>query len=140
MSAATDEIGRRKEFADKYYSNYVKTLREGDLGKASEFLYGVITNLIYALGLLDNVKLGDHARMKEYLTELAASRGDSDMGEGFLEAEAMHANFYHNYMSKDLFQSKRGKVEGLAIKLTGLLSDRLKEAARLGSDQETDTH
>src|SRR5437867_10203516 len=113
MSMPEDEVSRRREIADTYYSNYARFLKEGDLGKASEFLWGAVSNFAYALALLDNKKLDDHAKTRAYLNELATSRKDPDLAGGITAAERMHANFYHNFMSNEAFEEDNTTLQQL---------------------------
>ena len=132
MSGLSSEVEKRKALADHYYDNYRKYLERGDRGKASEFIWGAIENLAYALGLLDGQKLGDHGKVRKYLAELATSLEDSQIPEGIIASEHIHANFYHDYMDKDLFDYDRVKAEALAEKLAKILMDRLRSREEQG--------
>lgn len=129
MSEMAAEIQRRKQQADYYYDNFVKHHRLGDLGKASEFLWGVVNNLTYSLGLLDGQRLGEHKKVVDYLNLLAGARQDREMAEAIIAAERLHANFFHAFMSRDMFDVDREKVEALVSKLAALVAERLKQVS-----------
>lgn len=121
------EIGRRKALADAYYDNYRRRRELKDFAKASEFLWGVVSNLTYCLGLLYGRKLGKHREVVAFLKELAGALRDDEMLKQIRAAEALHANFYHDFMSEDEFESYRWEVELLAIKLARVLKERVRE-------------
>ncbi|MBM3897384.1 MAG: hypothetical protein FJ358_02515 [Thaumarchaeota archaeon] len=125
MSLDLDEVRKRKKLADYYYDNYVKHYQKGDLSKASEFLWGSINNLTYCMGLLDNQRLSTHDKIRGHLQTLAATRQDKEISDGLVVAETIHSNFFHNFMSKDVFDHQRKIVEGLVEKLGMILLQRL---------------
>ncbi len=120
-----DELRRRKALADNYYDNHQKSVQNGDLGKASEFLWGAINNLTYSLGRLDGLTLGDHGKVVDYLETLAGN--DKEMAEGVTAAETLHANFFHNFMGRGIFDSHKAKADILIERLASIRLQRLRE-------------
>jgi hypothetical protein len=53
---ALREIERRRSLADHYFENFRRYYEEKNLPKASEFLWGALNALPYALGLLYGTK------------------------------------------------------------------------------------
>ncbi|MBI2127068.1 MAG: hypothetical protein HYU02_07140 [Thaumarchaeota archaeon] len=127
MSSDLDEVRRRQKLADYYYDNYLKHFGNKDFSKASEFLWGTINNLVYCLGLLDGQKLSEHGKVVGYLKSLANVKQDPEMIDGIPAAESMHANFYHSFMTEDVFEHNRLRAEKLTTKLAMILLDRLDE-------------
>lgn len=122
------EVRRRKQLADHYYDNYRRHWAKGDISKSSEFLWGAIAALAYGLGLFERQKLGDHGKLVSFLERLASREQDEKMGESVRAAETLHANFYHGFMSKDLFEHNQSKAEYLVAKLAERLQTKLVEA------------
>ncbi|RLE49299.1 MAG: hypothetical protein DRJ31_05485 [Candidatus Methanomethylicota archaeon] len=125
--AELEEVLRRKSLADKYYENYLEHYHRGEYSKASEYLWGVVNALTYALGLFYGKTLGDHSKVVEFLNMLASEH--KDIAEGLKPAQRVHANFYHDFMDKDLFDDDRLKVEKMINKLATLLTQKLEEIA-----------
>lgn len=56
------EIEKRRKLADRYYDNFRKYYENKNYSKASEFLWGSLNALAYAIGLLHGEKEGDHGK------------------------------------------------------------------------------
>lgn len=123
------KIQEKKALADHYYDNYAEHYKTGDLSKASEFLWGVVNNLVYCLGLFDAQEIRSHSKVRQFLMELGGQRQDKEIIEGISSAERMHKNFYHNFMDKELFEDDKAKTERLIEKLALILSQRLQESS-----------
>ena len=121
------EIVKRKRLADEAFDNYVKFYKKGDLVKASEFLWGIVNNLTYALGLFDGLKLSKHQKIIDYLKMLAISMDDKAMTDEVQAVRILHANFYHDFLSNEQFEYYTKLAESLINKLARMLYDRFRE-------------
>lgn len=84
-----EKVLKKKKLADKYYDNYLEYHHKGEYSKASEYLWGAINALSYALGLFYGKKLGEYSKVREFLSML------SDItAEEIKAAERIHANFF----------------------------------------------
>ena len=61
------EIKRRRKLADYYYDNFRKHYEIKKFSKASEFLWGALNALVYAICLFYGKKLGKHRDVVEYV-------------------------------------------------------------------------
>jgi len=113
------EVFRRKRLADLYYDNYRYYYSRKELAKASEFIWGTVNALAYALGLFYGLKLSDHKKVVEFLKMLATQY--EEIREGITAVQRLHANYYHNFMDEELFEEDRVKAEKLISKLAELL-------------------
>ena len=125
MNSLGEEIKRRKLLADFYYDNAAEHYRKGERSKASEFLWGSINSITYALGLLYGRKLTDHGKIIAFLRELADGLKSEDMLDWIDAANSIHANFYHDFMDEIQFERSWRKTEILLIELIKLLEDEI---------------
>jgi hypothetical protein len=122
------EVFRKKRLADLYYDNYRYYYSRKELAKASEFIWGTVNALAYALGLFYGLKLSDHKKVVEFLKMLATQY--EEIREGITAVQCLHANYYHNFMDEELFEEDRVKAEKLISKLAELLYHRIEMLKR----------
>ncbi len=125
LSKIISEIDKRKSLAKHYYENFEKHLIDERIAKASEFLWGTVNSLIYAIGLTYNKKISEHAKMIEFSRELSEEEQDDNIFKGFKEAEILHANFYNNFLDKDGLKLKREEIDRLISKFEKILEKRI---------------
>jgi len=97
----------------RLYDNYIRFYKERDFIKASEFVWGAINNLAYAIGPTYGKRLRKHGETVQFLRELAKANGRGELREYINSAEALHANFYHGWMDEEVFEENARKVEEL---------------------------
>ncbi len=119
---AMSEINRRGELANYYYDNFRKHYETKKFSKASEFLWGTLNALVYAIGLFYGRKLTTHRSVVDFVKELASAYKDEEMGEWIYDAETIHANFFHDFMDESKFEYYRPKTEKLLKKLVDILN------------------
>lgn len=133
-----EEVKRRRALADYYYDNFQRHYAKKELSKASAreagrqstFLWGTLTAITYAVGLLHNKKLGRHKEIVSFLQELAKKQKDKEMAEGVTAAERIHANFYNDFMDDIMFEEDRQKTERLLKKLAEKLDSEVAKLKR----------
>lgn len=121
---------RKKRHEESHlYDNYVKYYEKEDFVKASEFLWGSITILTDALTILSGQKSGKHKNNYLFLKDLSNKEGKKgEMYSDYVDAgHALHSNFYHNWMTKEIFQNNIKKVEKLRLWLIKKLDAKEKE-------------
>ena len=121
------DVERRRRLVESYYRNFEGYREEGGYAKAGESLWGVVNNLLYLLGLTQGLKLSSRGKLKEFVRDLAAAKRDEGIIEGFHAAETLHANFYHEFMDRDLFQASSEKALELVRKLERILAEELEK-------------
>jgi len=117
------EVLRRKALADVYYDNYREHYFKGEYSKASEYLWGVVNSIVYALGLFYGKKITEHKEVLNFLRELSSRY--QEIREGFISIQRLHANFYHDFMNKEIFDDDRLKAEKLIEKLMEILLKKI---------------
>lgn len=119
------EIKRRRELANYYYDNFRKHYETKKFSKASEFLWGTLNALVYAIGLFYGRKLTTHRSVVDFVKELASAYKDEEMGEWINDAETIHANFFHDFMDESKFEYYRQKTEKLLKRLVEILDHEI---------------
>ncbi len=96
----------------------------GDLVQAGEKYWGAVTALLNAIAELRGWEHYSHRDYAVIVDRLYGETGDGELVVGFRLAEGLHANFYHNFMSKGEFDIHRDAVIKLMDKLRRLLEGR----------------
>jgi len=122
------EVTRRAAIVENYSRNYTEYLLRGDYAKASEALWGIVNNLVSILSILYKGKpISDHKELRMFMRDLAAMLGVGDVVEWFRACEVLHANYYHNFMDKEMFEDHRVKAEKLINTLQKLVAEKVRE-------------
>lgn len=95
---------------------------KGDLVQASEKLWGAVAALLNAVAELRGWEHYSHRDYDVIINRLFRETNDKDLPLYFGVAERLHANFYHNFMTKDEYELHREYV----LRLIGKLKDLLK--------------
>ena len=116
---------RRVEVYLKLSEDYLRSGEElyskGDLTQAGEKYWGAVTVLLNAIGELRG---WDHYSHRDYdviIGKLYKEIRDKSLLIDFRMAEALHANFYHNFMDKEEFEVHRQAVLELINKLREII-------------------
>ena len=75
----------------------------GEYRKASELLWGAVTQQLKALAGIHNVIITSHRQFFEFLRQLAGELGDRTLYEDFIALNALHKNFYDEIIPSDVF-------------------------------------
>ncbi|MCG2879877.1 MAG: PaREP1 family protein [Vulcanisaeta sp.] len=89
----------------------------GDLAQAGEKLWGSVVSLLNAIAESRGWEHYSHRDYDVIVQNLYEETGDKELVLYFGMAERLHANFYHNFMSKEAFELHRDYVLKLINKL-----------------------
>jgi uncharacterized protein (UPF0332 family) len=122
------QVSDPKERVGVYLRLYEELLREseeeyakGDLVQASEKLWGSVVSLLNAIAETRGWEHHSHRDYDIIIENLFRETGDKELVLYFGMAERLHANFYHNFMSKETFELHRDYVLKLINKLRGFI-------------------
>ena len=111
-----------------YIKLHEKHLREaeelyskGDLAQAGEKYWGALTALLNVVGEREKLPHYTHRDLREIVEYLTEKMRDPDYSRLFSSAEALHANFYHNFMSRLSFEAHRSDAIKLIQKIKEFL-------------------
>ena len=119
-------------------SNSVELSNEKKFEKASELLWGSINKLAIAIASLYGKKVGKHKQLVLLMRDLAL--GDPEIIDGINSAEALHSNFYHNWMEEEAFVDNVKKVIDLRLWLIKKLDDKLKGTSKTYTLENSDSY
>ena len=105
----------------KLHEKYVREAEEfyakGDLVQSSEKYWGALTSLLNVIGEREKLPHYTHRDLRGIVEFLTKKMNDPEYSRLFSSAEALHANFYHNFMSKISFEAHRRDAIRLIQKL-----------------------
>lgn len=79
---------------DNYFSNAEEAIAKKEFRKASELLWGAITQAVKALASLSNIHIAKHAEFFDYTRAVSKEIGEKELHTLFLELNTLHKNFY----------------------------------------------
>ena len=119
---------RRVEVYLKLSEDYLRSGEElyskGDLTQAGEKYWGAVAALLNAIGELRG---WDHYSHRDYdviIDKLYEETHDKSLLIDFSMAERLHANFYHGFMSREVFDAHRQAILELIEKLKRLIKPK----------------
>lgn len=98
-----------------------QALEEGDLLQASEKFWGASAHMVKALAQRRGWRHSSHAALFRVINQLASETGDEVLHDLFLEAQALHTNFYENWLPQGMVQTGGARVRELLDRLEQLL-------------------
>jgi len=115
------------KMADQYYGNMMEAYSKREYRKASELLWGVITQSIKALASLYQVFWTNHRDFFNFTRQIAKESNDPEYHKLFLDLNVLHKNFYDKEIEEIDFPIYLEKAELFIEKTKGLINKRLKE-------------
>ncbi len=88
---------------DHYLSNAEDMIRKKNLRKASELLWGAITQTIKSLALLSGIPIYSHNGFRLYIKEISKEINDKNLISKFSYLEDLHKNFYDEIIPEEDF-------------------------------------
>jgi hypothetical protein len=96
-------LGDFMQTRDQYLSNAEHAIAAGEYRKASELLWGAVTQQLKALAASRNILITSHRQFFDFLRQYAAETGDRRLYEDFVTLNALHTNFYDEIIPADTF-------------------------------------
>ncbi|ABN70621.1 PaREP1/PaREP8 domain containing family protein [Staphylothermus marinus F1] len=90
------EVHRRR--FEEYYHNALEYMGRGDFPKASEFMWGAITQTLKALAAIRGYRIITHKDFFEFMRLISKELGDEELYKKFLLLNNLHRNFYEEYI------------------------------------------
>jgi len=119
MVEEREETYRRE--AGRYLENAFGALMEGELTKASEFLWGSMAEALKAVAARKGYLLRSHSELRNYARQLARELGDRQLEDAFIRADRLHANFYESFLSDQDLAADAEEIRLAVGKLLDLL-------------------
>jgi hypothetical protein len=92
-----------RQTRDQYRSNAEHAIALGEFRKASELLWGALTQQLKELAASHNILIRSHRQFFDFLRQYAVETDDRSLYEDFVALNALHANFYDEVIPADAF-------------------------------------
>jgi len=130
--AIQDRLARASEYerrAVRYIQNAREMAGRGELAKAGEMLWGALASYLNAISILMRGRPSrSHRELLTIGREVALARGDRELLLVLeRDAQALHANFYHDFMTRETFGMYLSAIFRVAGRLS-LLCQELRRA------------
>lgn len=86
------------KLCEKYTMEAEEFLEAKDYPQASEKAWGAASQMVKAVAAREGVELRSHAGLWEFVDKLAEKLGDQEVRHLWRTANALHQNFYENWM------------------------------------------
>lgn len=116
-------LNKKKKLSEYYYDNFKKFYEKKAFSKASEYLWGVLNNLVTAIALFYGYENLNHAEIISFVKKLSDQKNKSEMRDQLSAANTIHANFFHDFMNEDDFEINKNKVVDLLESLNQILNE-----------------
>ncbi len=77
-----------------YFENALRYIEAGDSEKASEFLWGSMSQALKAVAANRGIQLKSHNDIRNYTREVTRAMQDDSIWHAFTTAQSLHSNFY----------------------------------------------
>ena len=121
------EVSKYLIMRDHYLSNAEDMIKKNNLRKASELLWGAITQTIKSLASLSNIYIYSHNKFRSYTEEVSKQIQDRNLFLVFLRLENLHKNFYDERISEEDFPSYYKETLLFIKKLDTIAIEKIKK-------------
>jgi len=122
---ARDSIRKHVLASLEYMGNGQLMLNKHEAGKASELLWGGVSQALEALAESRNRRLSNHRSMRHFVSELSRETGDRSINDAFYQAEALHSNFHSVDMTAKDVATNVDAIRDLVSKLLSMIPPEL---------------
>lgn len=105
---------RRRE---DYYNNALKHAAKGNFSKASELLWGAVTQSLKALAAMRGIAITIHGSFFNFTRLISEELKDEEFHKSFLFLNDLHRNFYDEYIDSKDFHIYREEAESFMRKI-----------------------
>ena len=113
LNKAQRHVRRR----DDYYNNALKYAATGKFPKASEFLWGAVTQSLKALAATRDINIASHAAFFSFTRDISKELEDEEFHKSFLFLNTLHKNFYDEVIDPKDFQMYHKEAESFLRKI-----------------------
>lgn len=122
---ARDSIRKHVLASLEYMENGQLMLNKQEAGKASELLWGGVSQALEALAESRNIRLANHRSLRYFVSGLSRETGDRSINDAFYQAEALHSNFHSVDMSVEDVATNVDAIRDLVSKLLLMIPPEL---------------
>jgi len=93
---AKKKVNKFKNQSIHYFENAVRLIEAGHAEKASELLWGTVSQALKAVAASRDIELRSHRQIRDYAMELSRTLRDESIRQAFISAQSLHSNFYES--------------------------------------------
>lgn len=112
-----DLVEHYQSLSERYLAEAGDFLDKGDLGQASEKLWGATSLTIKRVAAKRGLRLEKHGSLWDFINKLSQERGDNDIIRFFHTANSLHRNFYGNQMNREVIIVAKEDIDRLIDRL-----------------------
>ena len=121
-----DSIRKHVLASLEYIGNAQLMLNKREAGKASELLWGSVSQALEALAESRNIqRLKSHRSLRWFVAELSKETGDRSINGVFYQAQALHDNFHSVDMTVQDVATNVAAIRDLVSKLLSMIPPEL---------------
>ncbi len=113
-----------KQMKEHYLSNAEETIMKKEFRKASELLWGSVTQTVKLLALLYGIKITQHSEFRRFVMEISKESGNENLFQEFAYIETLHKNFYDEVIPEEFFKTYEEKARKFLEKMDKLIEER----------------
>ena len=118
-----NKVQRHVAQSTQYFDNAIRAIEAGEPEKASEFLWGSLSQALKAVGASRGILLNSHDQIKRYALDIAKDLSDEGIWYAFIEAQSLHSNFYETGLQIEDVRLGADHVKRAIAKVFSLISD-----------------
>ncbi len=115
------------EQRNQYFNNAKESISKKEFRKASELLWGAITQTLKALAALRGIEIAKHSEFFSLMERLAKERDDPAIYYNFVDLNALHRNFYDDFIPDGAFPDFFNKARRYIGNIEDIIHDVLRE-------------
>lgn len=120
-----DSIRKHVQASLEYMENGQLMLKKQEAGKASELLWGGVSQALAALAESRNMRLANHQSLRWFVAELSRETGDKSINNIFYQAQSLHSNFHSVDMAAQDVATNVNAIRDLVSKLLSMIPPEL---------------
>jgi len=110
---------------EEYRLNADKAIQNGEFRKASELIWGAVTQQLKALAATAGVLINRHGDFFSFVRELSGEIKRPELYAEFVELNALHRNFYDEIIPPDVFPQFYERAIKYIAELDALTGSRM---------------
>lgn len=125
INEARDSVRKHVLACLEYMANGQLMLDKREAGKASELLWGGVSQALEALAESRNIRLSSHRSLRHFVSQLSRETGDRSINDVFYQAEGLHSNFHAVDMTVEDVASNVDAIRDLVSKVLSMIPPEL---------------
>ena len=122
-SETKNRVKKYRTRSDHYFKNALHFIEAGDAEKASEFIWGSMSQAFKAMAASRGIRLRSHKNIRNYAADLARAHRDESIWHTFNTAQSLHSNFYESGLLLEDVVMGAESVKKAVAKLLNLIPE-----------------